>query len=215
MSDAAFVVLEGGDGVGTTTHTKRLFDSLRRSGRAVHATREPSDGPIGVQIRQILSGRLVVPGPTGPRAPDWRTMALLFAADRMDHNDATILPQCGEGTVVLSDRYYHSSVAYQSITGGGAQATVDWVKEINRHARRPALTLVLDVPDEVSERRRIERRGGRELYDDRGLQSQLAAFYRSMGAHFPGERIVWIDAHRPVEEVAREILEETLRVVGA
>src|SRR6516225_6013195 len=77
-----FVVLEGIDGAGTTTHTARLADRLRAAKVEVRPTREPSDGPIGAMIRQILTGRIVVPG---GRAPGWASMALLFAADRMDH----------------------------------------------------------------------------------------------------------------------------------
>src|SRR5690606_18811113 len=124
MIEGLFIVLEGVDGAGTTTHTKLLADALRARGLPVHTTREPSDGPVGVQIRQILTGRLVVPGINGPRPPSWSTMALLFAADRMDHVEASITPNLMDGVTVISDRYYHSSVAYQSITGGGEPDTI-------------------------------------------------------------------------------------------
>lgn len=214
MIEGLFIVLEGVDGAGTTTHTKALADALRARGLPVHTTREPSDGPIGVQIRQILTGRLVVPGITGPRPPSWSTMALLFAADRMDHVESSITPNLMDGVTVISDRYYHSSVAYQSITGGGEAETVSWVKEINRHARRPDLTIVLDVPDEVAERRRISRSAGRELFDDPELQAQLAAFYRRLDQHFPGERIVFVPADRDMEAVAADILGHVKRLRG-
>lgn len=214
MIEGLFIVLEGVDGAGTTTHTKRLADALRSRGLPVHTTREPSDGPIGVQIRQILTGRLVVPGITGPRPPSWSTMALLFAADRMDHVESTITPNLMDGVTVISDRYYHSSVAYQSITGGGEADTVAWVKEINKHARRPDLTIVLDVPDDVAERRRISRSAGRELFDDRELQGQLAAFYRRLAEHFPDERIVFVPTDRDVDAVAEDILGHVKRLRG-
>src|SRR6185436_18255969 len=151
---------------GTTTHTRLLSEALRRKGLPVHPTREPSDGPVGVLIRQILMGRVVVPGISGMRPSSWSTMALLFAADRLDHLEATIHPNLMDGVTVLSDRYDHSSVAYQSITGGGEPETVKWVREINRHARRPDLTIVLDVDPAESSKRRRERAVGRELYDD-------------------------------------------------
>src|SRR5580704_4218459 len=96
------VVLEGIDGAGTTTHVARLADRLRKLRQPVRATREPSDGPVGTLVRQVLSGRIVVPG---GRAPGWATMALLFAADRMDHVESEVEPVLGEGGVVLSDRY--------------------------------------------------------------------------------------------------------------
>lgn len=104
MIDGLFIVLEGVDGAGTTTHTKLLAASLGARGLPVHTTREPSDGPIGVMIRQILTGRLVVPGMNGPRPPTWKTMALLFAADRADHVEAEIEPNLRDGVTVISDR---------------------------------------------------------------------------------------------------------------
>ena len=205
MIEGLFIVLEGIDGVGTTTHTRHLADGLRARGLPVHTSREPSDGPIGVQIRQILTGRIVVPGMQGPRPPSWTTMALLFAADRMDHVESSITPNLMDGVTVLSDRYYHSSVAYQSVTGGGEPEVVAWVKEINRHARRPDLTIVLHVSDEVAHKRRISRSAGREMFDDLELQSMLAKFYRDIEQHFPGETVVHVQADRDVKEVAAEI----------
>lgn len=214
MIDGLFIVLEGIDGVGTTTHTRHLAEGLRARGLPVHTSREPSDGPIGVQIRQILTGRIVVPGMHGPRPPSWTTMALLFAADRMDHIESSIVPNLMDGVTVLSDRYYHSSVAYQSITGGGDPAAVEWVKELNRHARRPDLTIVLDVPDEVAAKRRSSRSTEREMYDDLQLQTQLAAFYRNIDAHFPGEHIVHVSADGPVERVAEDVMAHVKRLRG-
>lgn len=214
MIEGLFIVLEGVDGAGTTTHTKLLADALRGRGLPVHTTREPSDGPIGVQIRQILTGRLVVPGINGPRPPSWSTMALLFAADRMDHVEASITPNLMDGVTVISDRYYHSSVAYQSITGGGDAETIAWVKEINKHARRPDLTIVLDVPDDVAEKRRLSRSAGREMFDDRELQSQLAGFYRRFADHFPDERLVFVRGDRDLDAVAADVLMHVKQLRG-
>ena len=142
-------MLEGVDGAGTTTHSKLLTQGLKQRGISAHGTREPSDGPIGVMLRQVLTGRLVVRSQEGPRSPSWSTMALLFAADRLDHIEAEVVPHLAAGTVVISDRYDYSSVAYQSSTAateGNADDAVQWVKTLNHHARRPDLTLVLDIP---------------------------------------------------------------------
>src|SRR3954452_22746878 len=124
---------------------------------AAYRTCEPSAGPVGTMIRQILSHRTVVPG---QGSPGWATMALLFAADRLDHLEAEVLPRLREGTMVISDRYDLSSLAYQSATapaGGGAgriDDVVGWIRELNRSARRPDLTLVLDVTADVAATRR-------------------------------------------------------------
>ena len=214
MIEGLFIVLEGVDGAGTTTHTGLLADTLRGRGLPVTATREPSDGPVGGMIRQILSGRVVVPGISGNRPSSWSTMALLFAADRLDHLEATVHPNLMDGVTVLSDRYDYSSVAYQSITGGGEPETVDWVRTINQHARRPDLTIVLDVSPEEAGRRRDERDTGREIYDGAELQTMLGAFYRDIEKHFPADNVVHIDGMRSVEEVAEDVHAAVRKVRG-
>ena len=194
MSAGALIVLEGVDGAGTTTQTRLLSDALRARKVPVHATAEPSSGPVGALLRQALTGRVVVSGASGvPRAPGWSTLALLFAADRMDHLESEIVPNLEDGVTVVCDRYYHSTVAYQSLAGGGRDA-IPWLRECNRHARTPDLTLVLDVRAEVAAERRRLRRGRAELFDVDELQRELCAFYAGLDAYFPGERIVHIDA---------------------
>lgn len=205
MIEGHFIVLEGVDGAGTTTHTKILAKALERSGLPVHMTREPSDGPIGVMIRQILSGRIVVPGMNGPRPPSWTTMALLFAADRVDHVESEITPNLMDGVTVLSDRYDHSSIAYQTLSAGGGAEALSWIREINRHARRPDLVIVLDVPAEVSEKRREQRSGRRELYEGAELQGKLTDFYLGIENHFPNDRVVHVNAARDIDAVAADI----------
>jgi dTMP kinase len=205
MIEGNFIVLEGVDGAGTTTHTGILANKLKGRGLPVHTTREPSDGPVGMLLRQILTGRVIVPGIQGVRPPSWTTMALLFAADRTDHCEAEIMPNLMDGVTIISDRYDYSSVAYQSTTGGGEAAAVEWVKALNSHARRPDLTIVLDVPPEVAAHRRLSRTAGREMYDDGELQETLARFYSDIEKHFPRDTVVHVDANRPIEEVAADI----------
>ena len=213
MSNGRFIVLEGIDGAGTTTHTKRLASALKSQQVPVHHTREPSDGPIGVLLRQILTRRVVVPGMTDYRPPSWQSMALLFAADRMDHLQAEIEPNLAEGVCVISDRYDYSSVAYQTLSAEAGPDAVEWVKTLNRYAKRPDLTIVLDVTAEVSAQRRASRSAVPELYETDDLQARLAKFYDRIDDHFPGDSIVHIDALRDVDAVAADILEHVMQVV--
>jgi dTMP kinase len=206
------VVLEGIDGAGTTTHVARLADRLRKLRQPVRATREPSDGPVGTLVRQVLSGRIVVPG---GRAPGWATMALLFAADRMDHVESEIEPFLAEGGDVISDRYDASSLAYQSISSGAeSKEAVEWIRSINRYVLRPDLTIVLDVaPDEASERRAI-RGEMAQLYEQNEVQRALAAFYRDLARQMPGDRIVVVDASAPIDVVHERIWDVYDRTFG-
>ena len=201
-----FIVLEGIDGAGTTTHTGKLGSALKAHGIAVHKTHEPSGGPIGVLLRQILTKRVVGPG----GAPSWDTMGLLFAADRLDHLRNEVMPRLEEGVTVLSDRYDHSTVAYQTVASRGAAGALDWLKDLNRFARRPDLTIVLDVPPTVAKERRRARAGDQDLYEDDAMQRELAGFYREIDQHFPGEKIVHVAADRALDDVAEDVVKHVL-----
>lgn len=201
-----FVVVEGIDGSGSTTHTKLLGKALRQRGLKVVETCEPSPGPIGALIRQVLSRRLFVPDATGPRAFAWSTMALLFAADRMDHLDSTIVPALRDGAVVLSDRYDLSSLAYQSVTAPSGERVVPWIRELNAAALRPDLTVVIDVPVEVAEERRRARGGIEEMFESRELQTRLCAVYREAESLVPNDRVAHVAGAGAVSDVASEVL---------
>jgi dTMP kinase len=205
-----FVVLEGIDGAGTTTQAALLADRLRKEGRSlVRTTREPSDGPIGAMIRQILTGRIVAPE---GRAPGWATMALLFAADRMDHVESNIEPFLVTEGVVISDRYDASSLAYQSVSSGsGGKEAVEWIRSLNRYTMRPDLTIVLDLAADVAAERRVTRGEPAQLYEQNEVQRALAVFYRNLETHIPGDRIVVVDGTGTVDDVHRRVHEVYVR----
>jgi len=192
-----FIVLEGVDGAGTTTQTRLLAQALQARGVLVHTTAEPSAGPIGVLLRRALSGTLVE---ADEQAPSWTTLALLFAADRLDHVQREIAPKLAAGVTVICDRYDHSTLAYQSVGGGGPEA-IGWLRELNRHAPRPDVCFVLDVPAEVAAARRQARKGKPEIFDSGALQRRLGAFYAQLERWFAGEAIVHVDGTQPAATV--------------
>ncbi|HYO59161.1 dTMP kinase [Archangium sp.] len=202
------IVLEGLDGAGTTTQVERLAAALRAEGHSVLTTREPSDGPVGVLIRQALTGRVVLPGGAGPLAPE--TLALLYAADRTDHLRARVLPALEAGQVVLSDRSVLSSLAYQ-----GASLPMEWVESINAHAVPADLTLFVGVSIEVAARRRAARGGPEELFDaeekQRRISRQYEAAIRLRGKR---EHVVRIDGDQTVEAVTAGCLAQVRKLLG-
>lgn len=195
-----FIVLEGIDGCGSTTQVALLADALRQRGHTVTATAEPSGGAVGRLIRQALSGS----DPTV--AFDWATMALLFAADRLHHVQHVIEPALAAGQVVVCDRYDLSSVAYQSATAREGQAMVPWIQSLNRFARRPDLTLVLDIDADIAEQRRRARGGPEEIFEKRELQRTLAALYAKAEELVPRDRLLHIDASSDAAAVQQKVL---------
>lgn len=194
----AFIVLEGLDGAGTTTLSRRLADVLRVEGRRVLLTHEPSDGPVGLLIRQVLRHRFVCPG---GEPPGWQTMALLFAADRHDHLQSEIRPALARGEVVISDRYDASTMAYQTATSPDPR-TGPWIQAVHGFALRPDLVIVLDVPAETGERRRTARGDAPEVFERLEVQRKVAEVYRHLEDHFPRDRIVHVDGTLDASAVA-------------
>lgn len=198
-------MLEGIDGSGTTTQLARLTAHLGGLGRRVHPTREPSDGPVGRLLREILLG--------GHRSADGtevdgRAMALLFAADRRDHLRREIEPALAAGSDVISDRYLLSSLAYQA-----EEAERDWVAGLARAVRTPDLTLLLDVPVSVAAARRRAAGRSTERYDEDGFQARVAANYRRLARAEPG--VVVLDGSGSVDAVADAIAREIGKRIGA
>jgi dTMP kinase len=201
-----FVVIEGLDGAGTTTQATLLVERLRAEGQPATLTREPSDGPIGVLIRQMLSGRVVTPTGDGPAPVGREVLALLFAADRLDHIRAEIEPALGAGRAVVSDRYYHSSFAYQGDVDDTDEMDLDWVRTLNERAATPDVTIFLEAPVDLC-LARLKGRGQRDIFETRAKLGRLERRYDQVMAALEaeGQHIVRLDAGRERGELADEI----------
>ncbi|HYO96771.1 MAG TPA: dTMP kinase [Polyangiaceae bacterium] len=203
---APFIVIEGIDGSGSTTQCRRLVEALVSGGQAACHTFQPSQGPIGSLIRSVIERRLLDPQSGLPRPFQWSTLALLFAADRLDHVDNFIAPALLQGQLVVCDRYDLSSLAYQSLTAEGGADVVPWIRQLNCEALRPDLTLVLDVPVALAEARRRQRGGAEELFESRSLQERLAAVYLQAERLVPGDRVRHVSGEGEPEAVTERLL---------
>jgi len=155
-----FIVIEGIDGAGTTTQSSLLLDRLQSEGHTVWLTSEPTEGPVGRLLREVLSGRYSV-------APE--TTAHLFAADRHEHlfGDGGISEKLRSGTTVLCDRYKYSSLAYQ-----GVSADPDLVRMLNDRFPPPDALVYVDLPPDVGDER-LAGRSSREIYERLDIQNQV------------------------------------------
>lgn len=191
-----FIVVEGLDGAGTTTQTFLLAERLRAAGVAVTTTREPTDGPVGRTIRQTLR--------RDPGAPAVHTLPWLFAADRADHLAREVEPELALGRWVISDRYYHSSLAYQSLT-----LPMEQVHALNATFRAPDLTLFLDVSVETC-LLRIGDLPTKEIFEERRQLEAICGSYERT-RHFltaRGERIVAVNGAMEVEAVTEALMRQ-------
>lgn len=191
-----FIVFEGLDGAGTTTQSQLLAERLRARGRTVHLAHQPSEGPVGLLVRQILAGRAATPQADGKLGVvDERVMALLFAADRLDHLNSQIEPRLARGEDVILDRYILSSLAYQ-----GASVSHDFIQAANRYARKADLTLFLYVPATLA-LDRVRQRGAKlERYETPQQMQQIEREYNRLVGTLAS--VVSIDGTRPIGEVA-------------
>ncbi|MGQ9679772.1 MAG: dTMP kinase [Candidatus Bathyarchaeia archaeon] len=193
-----FITFEGIDGSGKSTHVKMLCDDLKMKGLDVIVTKEPSPGRIGSFIRENIE--------RGSKERWMEVEALLFAADRFEHVKGLVEPSLREGKIVVSDRYIHSSLAYQ----GGGGLDLDWIKALNRFAPMPDLSILLDVSVDTVLKRISRRR--RTTFEEETYLEKVRAVYLKFARE--GE-LLRIDAERPLQEVHREILEKTDRILKA
>lgn len=208
------IVLEGLDGSGTTTQAELLHRALNEAGQVAKLTREPTTGPVGVLIRQALRGELSAADGAPVAALDYRSMALLFAADRCDHNQRLIAPSLARGEIVISDRYTLSSLLYQSLTAPDGGDCLPWLRQINGGALRSDLTVVIDVPAAAARERRASRGEAAELYEVDELQRRLADAYARAEEFIPGERVEHVDGARDVAAVHSAVLRRVGRLLA-
>ena len=193
-----FITLEGPDGGGKSTQARLLVEYLTGRGVPALLTREPGGTPIGDQIRRTLMDL----GNTGMHP---RTEILLFSASRAQIVHQVIRPRLEAGGVVVCDRFYDSTLAYQGYGHGLDLTALRAITDFATGGLRPDLTFLIDLPAEDGLRRR--RRGGQwnrlDAYD-LGFHQRVRQGYFDLAAAEPG-RWVTVDATRPVEAVQSEI----------
>ena len=190
-----FIAFEGGEGTGKSTQSKLLAKWLEAEGESVLLTREPGGTDLGKDLRKILLGH-----ETGAISP--RAEALLYAADRAHHVYSVIRPGLERGDVVITDRYFDSSAAYQ---GAGRILNPSEVARISRWATEslyPTLTILIDVPAEI---------GLARLHSRDRLEAEANDFHERVRQEYlqiammDPERYFVVDGTQPVDEIHTQI----------
>lgn len=201
-----FISFEGIDGVGKSTQADLLETWLQGKGKTVVRTLEPGGTEVGVEIRKIL---LHHRGDLAPRAE-----AALFAADRAHHVASKIRPALSRGEIVITDRYFDSSVAYQ---GAGRELSQTEVRDLSLWAvggLLPDLTVLLDLPADVAR----NRRNGSGTEPDRLESEKIEFFERARQAYLDlakaePNRFLVIDASATVEQMQQQIVDRVAGII--
>jgi dTMP kinase len=199
-----FIALEGGEGAGKTTQARLLAIWLRDQGFDVVTTREPGATKVGMRLRAVLLDT----AHTGLSA---RAETLLYAADRAEHVASVIRPALERGSVVVTDRYVDSSLAYQ---GAGRNLPAAEVTELNRWATGglvPDLTVLLDMPPAAGLGRRA-RSADRLEAEPLDFHERVRAGFLALARAEP-ERYLVLDASQPADEVSRQIQDRVREIL--
>ena len=186
-----FIAFEGLDGSGSSTQSRILADKLEGSGHIALLTKEPTnDSPLGKLIREVLQHKWEA-SPEG--------LQLLFSADRAEHLKNEIEPALLNGQIVLTDRYFFSTIAY----GALAVEDVEWLKSLSKHFRIPDITFLFKLDPKIC----IERISGRgsdfELFEQQEKLKIIWENYEKIAKEYPNFHI--IDASNSIEEISEEI----------
>ncbi len=203
-----FVTLEGPDGAGKSTLSVGIKRELESMGFSVVALREPGSTPVGERVRAILLDPAV-------GALDPMTEALLFSACRSELVRTAIRPALAAGSIVLLDRYFDSTMAYQGAGGGADPGALEALALAATGGLIPDLTLVVDVSPNVSARRRLTSPDRMEA-KDHAYRARVRESFLSLPNRRPGRAIVLngeSDREALVAESVAEIIKRIPRVI--
>lgn len=201
MKKGVFIAFEGIDGSGKSTQISLLADKIREKGVRCFETCEPSGGPIGSMIRQILTGRIKT---------DNRVIAAMFAADRLDHllNEVDgVVHKREEGIAVITDRYYFSSYAYHSV-----DVPMEWVIRTNEESAkilRPDLTVFLDISADTAMERITKNRFHQELFEKKERLIKVRDnYFKAFELMKEEENVLIVDGNQSPELISEIIWKE-------
>lgn len=193
-----FIVFEGIDGAGKSTQISLLEQKLKKDGRRVFVTAEPTQSVTGGALRDALSGNYK------------RTaaeLAAMFLADRVFHNvneKTGIMQAIENGFDVICDRYYYSSFAYQ-----GTECSLDWVMKMNLDCPeilRPDVCIFLDLDAESSKKRIDSQRASVDIFEESTeILNSIRKKFFEVFERLPDENIKIVNAGRTVSEIAEDI----------
>lgn len=192
-----FITLEGMDGAGKSTHIPTILHTLEAQGRAVVSTREPGGTSLGERLREMVLHEVMTP----------ETETLLMFAARNEHIAQVIAPALARGDWVLSDRFTDASFAYQCGGRGVASSKITALEQWVQGDLQPDITLLFDVPVEVSVARLANARQPDKFESESAeFFTRIRNAYLQRAAQDP-QRFRVIDANRPLDQVKQTVID--------
>lgn len=199
-----FITFEGIDGSGKSTQISRLKERLEEEGRLVKVFRDPGGTVVSEQVREILLN------------PDYDidpvTELLLFSAARSQLMAEKVLPGIEEGTIIILDRFYDSTIAYQGY--GRESVALEEIHKINRiasHKRKPDLTVYMDIPLKKAKRRMAKQKDRMEQAGDPFFKKVIQGF-RDLAE--TEDRFFTVDSTQPADQVHDRIWKQVQELVS-
>ena len=195
-----FVAFEGGEGCGKTTQIQKLAYRIENiTSTPFIVTREPGGAPMAELIRGLL---------VNGDAEKWRpvTEGLLMSAARHEHVEQIIRPALAQNKLVISDRFFDSTIVYQGIVGGVARDDIDAMNKIACGTVYPDVSIILDIDSQIGLARAKSRGAGEDRFEAKGLafHEKVRAGFLDIAANDPS-RCVVINASRTQDEIAEQV----------
>lgn len=190
-----FIAFEGLDGSGSSTQVGLLADRLKKEGHKAFVTKEPTNNIIGGLIR-------------GQLTHDWKSsmecLQLLFAADRAHHLHREIIPAISDGKIIISDRYFFSTIAFGSI-----ESDREWLLSLNERFILPDITFLIKVPAKECLKRMINSRFELELFEQEAKLKKVWGHYDWLAKNFANVYV--IDGTKSIDEISEEVFSIVLK----
>ena len=198
MKKGLFITFEGIEGCGKSTQARMLKEFLVKNGESVFLTREPGGPKIAEEIREMLlnvNNKEMLP----------QTEVLLYMASRSQHTGEWIIPELQKGKIVISDRYYDSTFAYQGAARKIDGKLIDTIRRYATFGLVPDITFLVDLPEEIGLSRILSKDADRLEQESMAFHKKVRNGFLELANKEP-ERFVVLDGNKSIKEIHNDVI---------
>ena len=206
MKKNLFITFEGIEGCGKSTQARMLKEFLVKEGKSVFLTREPGGPKIAEEIREMLlsvENKEMLP----------QTEVLLYMASRSQHTGEWIIPELEKGKIVISDRYYDSTFAYQGAARKINGKLIDTIRRYATFGLVPDITFLVDLPEEIGLSRILVKDADRLEQESMEFHKRVRVGFLDLAKKEP-ERFVVLDGNKSIKEIHKQVIYKVLKEIN-